>query len=402
LKVLLHETTDYAHSVAALTISVLVCYIMVNTSMQVSRVIALSTYPSQSSSLDADKTTDTTLPAGSSAGISQRARLWNILILNEVRHILDHTDVLLTMEAGVPASTPGGGVWMYGGGLSSNGKSSMFFATGNGYASQLNGVPVNGRSSPTALEEAAAIHTAINADGSLNVVNFFMPWEKTQLDGADKDLGTTPLELLPSQFQRGSITRMGVVTGTSSKTYCLTLDDLGGYSNGPNKQDRVVQVTQNEYSVYSGAGLYPLEGGYIYIHVIQYPTHVFKFNCSGGVASFDKVADFVEKNMYVLAVGHGTTPSLNGKPATGLLWTSDVEGSKLRIDNAVPNSGNFTPIDAFVMTGVTKFTRPVFGDGIVYLGTILGYIYADGSPVNLPLNCTSSLGTSMLTRPPTP
>jgi hypothetical protein len=90
-----------------------------------------------------------------------------------------------TQGAGVPATVPGAGVWMSGGGLSSDDRGSMFFATGNGYASQLNGVPVNGRNAPTALEEAA-VHMAINDDGTLNVVDFFMPWEKTQLDGADK------------------------------------------------------------------------------------------------------------------------------------------------------------------------------------------------------------------------
>lgn len=39
--------------------------------------------------------------------------------------------------------------------------------------------------------------------------------------------------------------------------------------------------------------------------------------------------------------------------------------------------------------GVTKFTRPVFGDGRAYIGTTLGALYCFGSPVNLPLTCTS-------------
>jgi hypothetical protein len=62
---------------------------------------------------------------------------------------------------------------------------------------------------------------------------------------------------------------MGVVTGKSGKTYILNLDNLGGYQNGPNKLDAIPQSIQNENSVYSGAGVYPLEGGYIYINVIQ-------------------------------------------------------------------------------------------------------------------------------------
>ncbi|MCJ1306581.1 hypothetical protein MMC25_000224 [Agyrium rufum] len=292
-----------------------------------------------------------------------------------------------TEGAGVPNTVPGGGVWMSGGGLATDGAGSMFFATGNGYASQLNGVPVSGRSPPTSLEEAA-VHMTINDDGSLTIVDFFMPWEKVQLDGADKDLGTSPLELLPSQFACGDIQRIGVVTGKSGKTYWINLDNMGGYQNGPNKLDAVIEVFQNENSVYAGAGVYPLEGGYIYINVIQYKTHVFKFSCTNGVPAFTHVADSPEVNAYILGVGHGTVTSLNNQPGTGLVWTSDVEGSNLRIYNAIPVNGVMTEINSFVVPGTTKFTRPVFGDGIVYMGTTQGYFYGFGSPVNLPLNCT--------------
>ncbi|TVY53083.1 WSC domain-containing protein [Lachnellula cervina] len=293
-----------------------------------------------------------------------------------------------TEGAGVPNTTPGGGVWMSGGGLASDDAGSMFFASGNGYASQLSTIPVNGRNPPTSLEEAA-VHMTINADGSLTIVDFFMPWEKTQLDGADRDLGTSPLELLPSEFSCGDVKRIGVVTGKSGKTYWLNLDNLGGYQNGPNKLDDVIQVYQNENSVYAGAGVYPLEGGYIYINVIQYPSHVFKFSCNAGVPSFTKVADSPTKNAYILGVGHGTVTSLNGQTGTGLVWTSDVQGSTLRIYNAVPVNGLMTMISSFNFPNPLKFTRPVFGDGRAYMGTAAGALYAFGSPVNLPINCSS-------------
>lgn len=84
------------------------------------------------------------------------------------------------------------------------------------------------------------------------------------------DLGTSPFELLPtSTFTCPNVKRMGVVTGKSGKTYILNLDNLGGYQNGPNKLDAIPTSFQNENSVYSGAAVYPLEGGYIYINVIQ-------------------------------------------------------------------------------------------------------------------------------------
>jgi hypothetical protein len=115
---------------------------------------------------------------------------------------------------------------------------------------------------------------------------------------------------------------------------------------------------------------------------------VFKFSCSNGVASFTKIADSPTNNAGILGVGHGTVTSLDGQPGTGLVWTSDVQGTSLRIYDAVPDGGSMTLIKSFTVPGVTKFTRPVFGDGIVYQGTTQGYVYAFGAPTNPPLNCT--------------
>jgi hypothetical protein len=175
-----------------------------------------------------------------------------------------------TLGEGVTNDVSGGSLWMSGGGISSDDKGSMFFSTGNGHASQLDQVPVNGRNPPSALEEAV-VHMTIAEDGSLKVVDFWMPWEKKQLDGDDNDLGTTPIELLPSQFACGDVKRMGVVTGKTGKTYWLNMDNLGGYRNGPNRLDAVLQTYENGVAVYAGAGVYPLEGGYIYINGMSYP-----------------------------------------------------------------------------------------------------------------------------------
>ena len=67
---------------------------------------------------------------------------------------------------------------MSGGGLAYDGYGSMYFATGNGYASQLKatGNTVPGRTPPTSLEEAA-VNAKINIDGTLTIIDFFMPMD---------------------------------------------------------------------------------------------------------------------------------------------------------------------------------------------------------------------------------
>lgn len=290
--------------------------------------------------------------------------------------------------AGVGPQTSGAGVWMSGGGLASNGVDSIFWSTGNGNAYQLDQSPVNGRQPPTSLEEAA-VRAIVASDGTITPIDFFMPWEKRQLDGADKDLGTSPLQLLPDAFSCGNVQRIGMVTGKSGKTYWLNMDDMGGYRNGLNRLDNIIQTYQHENSVYAGAGVYPLEGGYVYVNVINYPTRVFQFSCQAGIPSFIPVATTTEVNAGRLSVGHGTVTSM-GQPGTGLLWVSDMDGSNLRIYDPVPTvDGKMTMLNSFATPGVTKFSKLSFGDGVVYQITSSGWLYAYGSPVNLPLTCST-------------
>jgi hypothetical protein len=125
--------------------------------------------------------------------------------------------------------------------------------------------------------------------------------------------------------------------------------------------------------------------------VINYPTHAFKFSCNNGVPSFAKVADSPNKNAGILGVSHGTVTTLDGKPGTGLLWNTDVQGDNVKIYDAVPVNGVLNQIKTFKIDGVTKFTRAVFGDGTLYVGTTKGYVYGFGSPNTVPLNCTANV-----------
>jgi outer membrane protein assembly factor BamB len=299
-------------------------------------------------------------------------------------------EALATEGGPEPNTMPGGGVWMSGGGISGDDMGSMFLATGNGYASQLEDISVPGRQPPTALEEAA-LHLSIADDGSLTVVDFFIPWEKVLLDGGDKDLGTTPLQLLDSQvYSCPMAKRLGIVTGKTGKTYLLDLDNLGGYQMGPSHSDAVIQVIQHENSVYAAAGVFP-PAKLIYINVTGRKTKVYKLGCAdNGNPIFSDLGESEDSNAQILGTGHGTVSSLSGQAETGLLWTSDVQGENLRVYNALPVNGKLKKIRFFNVPGVTKFSRPVFGNGIVYLATTEGTLYAFGASSSLPLICSLS------------
>ncbi|KAB5547350.1 WSC domain-containing protein [Coniochaeta sp. 2T2.1] len=299
-----------------------------------------------------------------------------------------------TQGEGIDSPKKGASLWMSGGGIASDNKGSMFFATGNGYGGQVGDIPINRGSPPTSLEEAVVHMTYDNSNGRVSVADFYMPANKGYLDGGDLDLGTSPLAMLPSDpFTCGDIKRMGVVTGKDHVSHFLNLDDLGGYKTGPNRGNRILGSYMNENSVYAGVGVYPLEGGYVYVNVIGFKTRVFKFSCQNGVPSFTPVGESGEgKNGF--GVSHGTVTTLNGQSGTGLFWVTDVDnanpqGYSLRIYEAVPTGGLLKLVKGFNVPAINKFTRPHFGDGIVYFGTSTGIVYAYGAPTNPGLNCTA-------------
>ena len=296
------------------------------------------------------------------------------------------------MEGGHEANGIGGGIWMSGGGLVSDNPGRMFFATGNGYASQLADDPIPGRSPPTALEEAV-VNMVIHDDGSLTPVDFFMPWEKRDLDAMDKDLGTSGFVLLdPATFSTGSVKRIGCVAGKTGKLYFLNLEDLGGYQMGLNRKDKVLQTVQMPAPVFSSAGSYPLEGGYVYITPVGKQLVAFKFGTTPeGQPIFTQAGVTEHAAAGRQGAGHGTVTSLNNQPGTGVVWVIDVEGTNIRAYGAIPINGVLPTLLMLNNPGQSKFSRPTFGDGRVYLTTTSGVITALGSPVNMPLNCSSPI-----------
>ncbi|KAF8447128.1 WSC domain-containing protein [Terfezia claveryi] len=262
----------------------------------------------------------------------------------------------------------GGGVWMSGGGIASDNLGRI----------QLANEPIPGRSPPTALEEAV-VNMVIKDDGSLSPVDFFMPWEKRDLDAMDKDL----------VFKTDKVKRIGCVAGKTGKLYFLDLEDLGGYQMGPGRKDKVLQTVQMPAPVFSSAGSYPGEGGWVYITPVGKQAVAFKFGKdAAGNPVFTQAGVTAHTAAGRQGVGHGTVTSMNGQPGSCILWLTDVEGVNFRAYGCIPDDKGILPTLLLVNNpGQSKFSRPTFGDGRVYLTTANGYVTALGSPVNMPFAC---------------
>lgn len=223
------------------------------------------------------------------------------------------------------------------------------------------------------------------------LTDYFQPYDYQNLDGGDQDFGSGGIALLdPTVFYGTGVTKMAVTAGKNGKIYILNANNLGGYRNGPGGTDGVIQTITTNKAVFGGSGSYPLEGGYIYSTPVGYPTYVYKLGFDGnGVPLFTQVGATTEVSAGRVGVGIPTVTTYQGKSGTAILWMCDPDAG-LRAWYAVPNSdGTMKTINLPQVNGLNKFQRPAFGDTRLYVTDAEGIIYCLGSPVNLPLNCTS-------------
>jgi iron transport multicopper oxidase len=282
-----------------------------------------------------------------------------------------------------------GGIWMSGMSLASDGER-IFVVSGNGGGHENNGAAAAGSSGCQTLGEAA-INLAIDSDtGMLSPSDYFQPYDYENMDAADQDFGSGGIVLLdPATFSGGGIEKMAVTAGKNGKIYILDADDLGGYKLGPDETDGVLQTITTDEAVFGASGSYPLEGGFIYLTPVGYPTYVYSLGfTSEGLPQFSRIAQSNEVSAGRVGVGIPTVTSLNGQPGTAILWLTDPDAG-IRAWYAVPQNGELRTIPMPQIGGANKFQRPAFGDGRVYTTDSNGILYCLGSPVNLPLNCTS-------------
>ena len=147
------------------------------------------------------------------------------------------------------------------------------------------------------------------------------------------------------------------------------------------------------------------KGGYIYLTPVGNTTSVYKMGHDG---ANNPVFTFVGQSNELSAgrVGCGvpTVTTFQGQTGSAIVWLTvsfiiallwvlanifkDVDAG-LRAWHAVPQNGVLKTINLPQTNGLNKFQRPVFGDGKVYVTDSQGNLYCMGSPVALPLNCSS-------------
>jgi hypothetical protein len=277
----------------------------------------------------------------------------------------------------------GGGIWQSGAGLTSDGSGTILLSTGNGGAPTT---PTPGNTPPANLGESI-VRLRVQPNGELKPVDFFAPFDAQQLDESDADFASGGVTGLPQEyFGTAAIPHLAVAVGKEGYVYLLNRDNLGGYRQGSGSGDDVVQRLGPFGGVWSRPGVWPGDGGYVYIPTSAGSTFdVYKYGLTGnGKPSLSRVATAVDG----LGSGSGAPviTSDGTNPGSAIVWltrTTDATGvgATLRGFEAVPQSGKLNLIFNAPIGTASKYSVPGVGAGRLYVGNREGKVIAFGSPV---------------------
>jgi Abnormal spindle-like microcephaly-assoc'd, ASPM-SPD-2-Hydin/PQQ-like domain len=291
----------------------------------------------------------------------------------------------------------GAGIWQSGAGLTSDGEGRILLSTGNGGAPTT---PTPGKSPPANLGESV-VQLQVQPDGSLKAVDFFAPFEAQYLDTWDADFASGGVTGLPDEyFGTQSIPALAVAVGKDGYVYLLNRNELGGFQQGSGGGDDVVQRIGPYGGVWSRPGVWPGEGGWIYIPTASGGEssagssgylRVYQYGVSGSGTPALSLQATSEREAFGFSSSAPVITSNGTESGSALVWivwapSGSGAGAQLRAYYPKPVKGE--PVLAWSAPVGTsaKFAIPGVGLGHLYVGTRDGHVLAFGSPVKPPLS----------------
>lgn len=289
------------------------------------------------------------------------------------------------------ATGNGAGIWQSGAGLTSDGSGNILLSTGNGGAPNS---AILGSTPPANLGESV-VRLKVQADGTLRATDFFAPFDAFSLDSWDADFASGGVTGLPAPtFGTATLPHLAVAVGKQGYVYLLNRDDLGGSRQGPSGSDRVVQRIGPYGGVWSRAGVWPGDGGYVYIPTASGGNsaagssgnlRVYKYGLDGaGKPALSLQATSTDafgfSSSAPMVTSDGTT---SGSALVWMIWTPGGSGvgAQLRAYDPVPVSGKPVLRWSAPVGTSAKFATPGVGAGRVFVGTRDGHVLGFGSPV---------------------
>lgn len=150
----------------------------------------------------------------------------------------------ISRQNGAWTATPNGagaGIWMSGGGISSDGSGNIFAASGNGL--------FDANLSSGDFGDSAFRLTL--ASTGLGLADSFTPADQASLSSGDHDMGMSAVVLIAAQF--GPFPNLAVTADKNGAIYLINRDAMGGYGTPANSS---IQTLNTGYHIHSSAAFF--------------------------------------------------------------------------------------------------------------------------------------------------
>ena len=269
----------------------------------------------------------------------------------------------VALQNGAWVNTPNGvegGIWMSGGGPSSDGLGNIFLAGGNGT------FDVN-----TGGSDYGDTAVRLTVGTSISVADYFTPGDQASLDSDDQDMGTAAVMLLPTQ--PGAHPHLAMTSDKTGTIYLINRDHMGDYTTPGNSS--VQSFTSGGSKNRSSFAFF---NGLLYAGVAGAPLQAWAFNAQTGL--FTTTPQSKSGNTFTCNCNvAGSTPSVSANgTANGIVWTLDDSGftktpailyayNAANLGTELYNSTQAANSRDAAAVAV-KFTTPTVANGNVYVG----------------------------------
>jgi hypothetical protein len=263
--------------------------------------------------------------------------------------------------------TPNGGdgsIWMSGDGIAADSAGNLFLLDANGKFDttlDANGFPSKG-------DYGNSILKLTTAGGKLSVADYFVQYNTISASGADLDLGSGGIVLLPDVTDSAGAARHLLVGGGKDQNlYIGDRDNLGKFNAGGSDNSNLYQELPGVGSIFSTPAFF---NGVLYLGTVGNPLRAFPIT-NGKLAtspSSQTATSFAYPGTSPAVSANGTQNGIvwaleshTGSPAVLHAYASDL--SKELYNSKQAASGR----DAF--GNGNKFITPLVVNGKVYVGT---------------------------------
>ena len=263
--------------------------------------------------------------------------------------------------------TPNGGdgsIWMSGDGIAADSAGNLFLLDANGKFDttfDANGFPSNNDYGNSILR--------LTNSGKLSVADYFVQFDTISASGADLDLGSGGIVLLPDVRDSAGATRHLLVGGGKDQNlYIADRDNLGKFNAGGSDNSNLYQELPGVGSIFSTPAFF---NGVLYLGTVGAPLRAFPVT-SGKLATSPSSQTAISFDY------PGTSPAVSANgPQNGIVWALESHTGTPAVLHAYDATDLGKELYNSKQAGSgrdsfgngNKFITPLVVNGKVYVGT---------------------------------